>query len=250
MNRFTLIELLVVIAMIAILTAMLLPSLNKAREKAQTATCLSNFKTIGQATAMYQGDSDDYFPNGGNVGNLTAEPILEGRWYQKLERYTNNFRVFNCPAMVKVAPGHEVANLKGQGVAGWNPAWGQIPRGRAGVGASCCSALNTSQFGNANSGVPNYTVRTRNLIDQIRTVYKNPRPTLGNVVYVSDGTLAVYSTKFNENYSILQLKYFVHNNQRNILYIDGRAASKGVNDLRGCENDNAAGPMWRVIYSN
>lgn len=70
------------------------------------------------------------------------------------------------------------------------------------------------------------------------------------MVYVSDGTLAVYSTKFNENYSILQLKYFVHNNQRNILYIDGRAASKGVNDLRGCENDNAAGPMWRVIYSN
>ncbi len=86
-GAFTLIELLVVIAIIAILAAILLPVLQAAKQRAQTATCLNNMRQLGLGVHMYAGDNNDQviYPNWGKiVGNRWSGLVVYWGRFGKL----------------------------------------------------------------------------------------------------------------------------------------------------------------------
>ena len=95
--RFTLVELLVVISIIAVLAAMLLPALNKARSKAQAIQCVSNLKNIGLCLQNYTGSYNDFIP-WGEYAAYTDGHTQTRTWFQLLNQIANSPKMFECPA--------------------------------------------------------------------------------------------------------------------------------------------------------
>jgi prepilin-type N-terminal cleavage/methylation domain-containing protein/prepilin-type processing-associated H-X9-DG protein len=140
---FTLIELLVVIAIIAILAAMLLPGLAKAKQQAQGIQCVSNLKQLTLGWIMYTGDNRGFLPGNADEGSQpTLAQILSGKipypvWCPgqmqtgeateptnvlfvkagQIYPYVNNVGVYHCPADRSTYDGSKTYYLGGKGVS-------------------------------------------------------------------------------------------------------------------------------------
>ncbi|MAE63200.1 MAG: hypothetical protein CMJ18_02910 [Phycisphaeraceae bacterium] len=113
---FTLIELLVVISIVALLIALLLPAIKRAKALTQQTTCMSKLRQIGIAVTSYAVDHDNFFPHtpsntvllGGKGGQTSDVRYQSGGSYGPEKRPLRDFdpEMFRCPSDVHTANNH------------------------------------------------------------------------------------------------------------------------------------------------
>lgn len=210
--HFTLIELLVVIAIIAILAGMLLPAINKAREKGRSARCITNIKQVTTGFILYCNDSDDWMVPMGNdeirwCGKNTGSSYTGGGGIMD---YLNE-GIKACPTLIKnFADGDATWMNTGCGGYGYNKvAGGALVYSNSPVVpiAKITQAENPSE--------------TIAFADSIQFNYSDKKPI--EMFYLSP------PIAYNDPYPDM---HFRHDKRANVSFLDGHVAAKQITVTR------------------
>ncbi len=226
---FTLIELLVVVAIIAILAGMLLPALNKAREKAKAVSCAANFSSLGKAMQLYIMDNKDYVTPYKNETGYTSG--VTRMWY------------FSSATTGLISDYLQAS--QGGVIVGYDLSGGKLLKGKF----MCPSYVPPANW-QTWSPARTYSIGLNSHLTELFSAGTLPK--IGSLKKVSRGAHALeaqsaaYINRYNPLKDATLRAEFRHSGMTNAVYLDGHVNARNGNEKIFTATDGYKDDFWTI----